>query len=651
MIVPILIRCSEGAHTKMKETSRPKLVLLLVLLTSFTFVTIQPINQTGATTLKTIKIGVVTDLTTAYSYYGGQEVTGLALGLAYAVGATNVTQAIQSTGYGYKVTGGGYEFDLYVADGKSDPTASATAAVNLITTDGVQILQGAPDSDSAIAVAAVAASYKVLFMAGPAADYDITASSFNVYTFRMASNSYQDALTGGAYAVQNVGNKTFSLIAPQDSWGSAEVAEWTDVINNAGGTILQTQYAPTTTTDFTPYIDNILSSHAGCLIPAWAGAGAVQLFTGLNTLGVYSHMKVFTGVPDLATWNFVLAPLMPAYGLGFVGMMKYAYNLPTSNAASTWLIHNYIKLFQKDKLPEQTALTFPFPDLFIPDSFATGQAIVQALTITGGNTAAPYMIQALEGMTVNTPKGSMYIRPEDHQALQSMYVVKVVLDIPSTFSKYYNASGQFPAGSYWAGIITTGYEGVSLITTMTGTQTAPPIYPGAASAPRPTLPTVKQPIKLTVVAPGVSATATLSGCSVSPTSVILNGAVQYVWAKKGCTITVTLPHTSKTRYVGPGSKSSLSITTCSSLVCSTYSAAIHEQFLVTVVRVGLGTISPSGNNWYNAGSTIGIKAIPLSGHTFKKWSSSTTLIKIASPTAKITTAKISGAGTITATFV
>jgi branched-chain amino acid transport system substrate-binding protein len=482
----------------MKRSNSNRLAIIpLTLLSSIAIIGLLPVGSAVAASNTVIKIGVVTDLSTAYSYYGDMEVNGLAMGLAYAVGATNLTQAIQSTPSLVTVTGGGYTFQLYIADGASDATTSAAKAVQLITQDGVQILQGAPDSDSAIAVASVAAQYHVIFMAAPAADYDITAQNFNVYTFRMASNSYQDALTGGAYAVQNLG-KSFALIAPDYSWGYGEVAAWTSVISNAGGRVLTTQYAPVGTTDFTPYIDNILASNSTVVIPIWAGAGAVQLYQQLYSLGVYKHMDVTSGVPDLATFNALLAAYMPNY----VGMMKYAFNLPTSSV-NTWMIQQYITLFKENKLPEQNALTFPLPDLFMPDSFATGQAVVAALQATGNTTAAPNMIHALEGMTLNTPKGQMYIRPQDHQAIQEMYIVKVVYD-NSTMSKYYTGPSQFPAGSDWAGIFKTGFFGVQLIETLNSTQTAPPIDPTAAAQQRPALPVTTT--TTTTTAPSQSST-------------------------------------------------------------------------------------------------------------------------------------------------
>jgi len=457
-------------------------LLLLFLLTSLAFVTVLPSSRVSASTNPTvIKIGVVTDLSTAFAYYGQQEVAGLCLGLAYELGVTNVSQAIQSTSYGYTVTGGSYQFQIYVADGQSNPTLSAELAVQLVTQDNVQILQGSPDSDSAIAVAAVAEQYGVIFMAAPAADYDITAQNFNVYTFRLASSSYQDALTDGPYAVQNIG-KTFALIAPDYSWGFEEVSEWTSVIQSAGGKVVTVQYPPEGATDFTSYIDNVLSSNATVVVPIWVGPGAVTLFDQLYSLGVYNSKSVTTGIPDMTSFNFLLVGHIPV----FVGMTKYAFNLP-NNAVNSWLVSSYVTLFKEGRLPEQSPLFFPLPDIFVPDSFATGQAIVIALTMTGGNPAAPGMIQALQGLYLNTPKGPMYIRPQDHQALQDMYVVKAVYT-NTTISEYYATKSEIPSSNDWVSLINvfkTGFWGAELLETLNETQTAPPIYASTATATRP----------------------------------------------------------------------------------------------------------------------------------------------------------------------
>ena len=55
-------------------------------------------------------------------------------------------------------------------------------------------------------------------------------------------------------------------------------------------------------------------------------------------------------------------------------------------------------------------------------------AIVEALKRTGGDTATGKLIKAMEGLSFETPKGRMTFRPEDHQAMQSMYHFKIKVD-------------------------------------------------------------------------------------------------------------------------------------------------------------------------------------------------------------------------------
>ncbi len=53
-------------------------------------------------------------------------------------------------------------------------------------------------------------------------------------------------------------------------------------------------------------------------------------------------------------------------------------------------------------------------------------ALVEALKKTNGDPNAGKLIAALEGMSFDGPKGRYTFRKEDHQALQPMYMVKLV---------------------------------------------------------------------------------------------------------------------------------------------------------------------------------------------------------------------------------
>ena len=54
-------------------------------------------------------------------------------------------------------------------------------------------------------------------------------------------------------------------------------------------------------------------------------------------------------------------------------------------------------------------------------------AVAAALEKAGG-TDTESLIAAMEGMEFNSPKGRMYFRVEDHQAMQAMYHFRIRVD-------------------------------------------------------------------------------------------------------------------------------------------------------------------------------------------------------------------------------
>jgi branched-chain amino acid transport system substrate-binding protein len=94
------------------------------------------------------------------------------------------------------------------------------------------------------------------------------------------------------------------------------------------------------------------------------------------------------------------------------GFTVYHYSLP-KNPVNDWLVREHRERFGDP------------PDLFTPGGMSAAIAIVEALEKTGGDPDAERLIQTMEGMSFETPKGKMTFRPEDHQALQAMYAVKL----------------------------------------------------------------------------------------------------------------------------------------------------------------------------------------------------------------------------------
>ena len=102
-----------------------------------------------------------------------------------------------------------------------------------------------------------------------------------------------------------------------------------------------------------------------------------------------------------------------------------------------------------------------------------------------------------------------------------------------------------------------------------------------------------QPVRITVAEPGLAPAVQLSGCLVSPTSIVPDGTVQTVTATPGCVIQATLYRSSTVRYVTSLGASSFTFTTCSAASCPAFSATVFRQFNVTVSYSVIGGGSPS----------------------------------------------------------
>lgn len=343
-----------------------------------------------------LKIGVMSDLSGGLSLFGVEMVNGLELGIEYATNGT--------------MTVAGRPIELITRDDSSDVEAGSAAARELIESEGVELLVGNTSSAVALQVQQIADENDVLYFPAPAASPDITGSNWNSHTFRICRNAAQDGLTMAKWAVENVG-KNYVILAEDYAFGQATAAGFEAAFGALGASFLTDEpiFAASDTTDFTPYIQQILELKPDGVILVWASnTSGVVLYDQLSKQGVIGNIPLITGFSS----NDLVKLLDPG-NIGSIGLIVYHYTLPKTDV-NDWLVKRHREKFDGN------------PDLFSECGFATGQAIVKALEATGGDTSSAAMIPVLEGMSFEGPKGTYVIRAEDHQALASMYIVKLV---------------------------------------------------------------------------------------------------------------------------------------------------------------------------------------------------------------------------------
>jgi branched-chain amino acid transport system substrate-binding protein len=376
-----------------------------------------------------IKVGLITDASGALAIYGAHILRSFMLGMEYAAGAPgsagekfDFTAAQENT-----FTFGECEVQVFVRDDKSTPDTTAQLARELIDVEQVDVLVGTVSSGATATLQGIAAESQIPLIVAPAAANDITGVNFNEYTFRTSRNNYQDAMNECLALTKQY--KTFVQIAADYAFGHGSADAFRDACTLDGGTFVGDDiFAPVTTTDFTPYMEQIAKSGAEAYIVTWAGSGFVSLVQSAKDQGVTDKMALGTTFIDN-----VLMPTFFSNAIGTTAGIVYHYSAPKNE------INDYLV----SKESEVYGVT---PDLFDADGMNAALMIVAALKATNGDTSSDALVKAMEGLTFEGPKGTVYIRPEDHVAIQDMYILKLdnLTDPKANFYSYVDTTRPEP---------------------------------------------------------------------------------------------------------------------------------------------------------------------------------------------------------------
>jgi branched-chain amino acid transport system substrate-binding protein len=341
-----------------------------------------------------IRIAHVYDKTGPLEAYAKQTHTGLMMGLSYATQGTMMVN--------------GKKLVVIEKDSQFKPDVGKAQLAAAYADDKADIAIGPTGSGVALAMLPVAEEYKKILLVEPAVADSITGDKWNKYIFRTGRNSSQDAISN-AVALDKPGT-TIATLAQDYAFGRDGVKAFKDAIKTAK--LVHEEYLPTNTTDFTAGAQRLidkLKDQPGrkVIFIIWAGAGNPFKIADLD-LKRYNI--------EIATGGNIL-PAMTAYKQfpGMEGASYYYFGLP-KNPVNDALVAEHYKQF---KAP---------PDFFTAGGFSAAMAVVTALKKTGGDTNTNKLIQTMEGMSFDTPKGTMTFRKEDHQAMQSMYHFKIKVD-------------------------------------------------------------------------------------------------------------------------------------------------------------------------------------------------------------------------------
>ena len=345
---------------------------------------------------KEIRIAHIHSKTGPLEAYAKQTHVGLMMGLNYATGGT--------------MTINGKKIVIIEKDDQGKPDVGKSLLAAAYADDKADIAIGPTASPVALAMLPVAEEYKKILIVEPAVADSITGDKWNKYIFRTGRNSSQDA-AANAVALDNP-NNVIGVLANDNAFGRDAVKAAKDFTTKAK--IVHEEYLPVGTTDFTAGLLRLvdkLKDQPGNKYISVVWSGAPTPFAKIAEMELDKRYGI-----KLATGGNIL-PAMVAYKQfpGMEGALYYYFGIP-KNPINDAMVSEHYKQF---KAP---------PDFFTAGGFSAAMAVVTALKKTNGDTNTNKLIQTMEGMSFDTPKGKMTFRKEDHQAMQSMYHFKIKVD-------------------------------------------------------------------------------------------------------------------------------------------------------------------------------------------------------------------------------
>jgi branched-chain amino acid transport system substrate-binding protein len=264
---------------------------------------------------RTVKIGVLTDMSGIYSDIGGP---------GSVVAAKLAVEDFRPAAKGMKV-------EIVSGDMQNKPDVGTSIANAWFDVDKIDVIVDGMNSGVSLAVSEVARQKNKLFLVTGAATSDLTGPKCSPNTIHWVYDTWALANSTGKATVKTGGNTWFFITADY-AFGYALERDATAVIEASGGKVLGRVRVPTNTSDFSSYLLQAQASKAKVIGFAIAGGDAIN---ALKQAGEFGIVKGGQSIAALLLWASDVAALGLPTTQGVVLTEAWYWDMNDSSRAWT----------------------------------------------------------------------------------------------------------------------------------------------------------------------------------------------------------------------------------------------------------------------------------------------------------------------------
>ena len=298
---------------------------------------------------------------------------------------------------------GGREIEFFKVDDESEPSKGIENANKLVLRDKVDVLVGTVHSGVQMGIHKVARDSGVLSLIPNAGVHAATRSQCAPNVFRTSfSNSQPTRALGQAMIAK--GHKKAVWITWKYAAGDEAFEGFKESYTAAGGTIMKELNLPFPNVEFQALLTEIAAIKPDAVACFFAGGGAAKFMRDYAAAGLKDKIPLYGS-------GFLTEGVLEAAGDAANGVMTtlhYSDSLATPRNQAFRLA--YAKTYRLQ------------PDVYAVQGYDTGLLLaLGANAVKGDLSSKPALYKALEGATIDSPRGK-WTMSKSHNPVQDIYL-------------------------------------------------------------------------------------------------------------------------------------------------------------------------------------------------------------------------------------
>lgn len=300
----------------------------------------------------------------------------------------------------------GRKFELVVQAHAGTPATAIATVQKLVQQEKAGFVSGFVTSSMSLALAPRMASLNaVLLDANSTADELTTKTCYSHY-FRSSST---DSMSSNVLrsVIARSGAKSWSVIAADYAMGHDFSKRFKAVVEELGGTVQASVFAPVGTADFGSHIAQLTAKPADGLAVVIVGADAGTFAKQQKQFGLFGKFKT---VVSSSFTNDIILPAQGDSTVGVYSAISYSPEMPGAKNAA------FVKAWME---------RFKRPPSFIEADAYQMMELLKAAIDKAGTSEVGAVRKALAGLKTTTILGEVEMRAADHQLVRPMAFAQV----------------------------------------------------------------------------------------------------------------------------------------------------------------------------------------------------------------------------------